>query len=220
WWIPPVPSTPPPLPQVPELYQMSLDFFRSTATNLPTIQLLPVPLLPLPPPPPVLQVPELYQMSLDFFRTTATNLPTIHALAATAAPGGTAGASEAVEGEVQQLERVCASNATALFVAHRAGAGSVLKASFEFSAHPFFPGVCASNATAGVSEAVEGEVQHLERVCASNATALFVAHRAGAGSVLKASFEFSAHPFFHVVTLKRTHVGIVDAASARVGVSL
>ncbi|CAI5482556.1 unnamed protein product, partial [Closterium sp. Yama58-4] len=70
-----------------------------------------------------LSVPELYQMSLDFFRTTATNLPTIHSLAAAAAPAGTAGASEAVEGEVQQLERVCASNATALFVAHRAGAG-------------------------------------------------------------------------------------------------
>ncbi|CAI5994584.1 unnamed protein product, partial [Closterium sp. NIES-65] len=106
WWIPPVPSTPPPLPQVPELYQMSLDFFR----------------------------------------TTASNLPTIHALAAAAAPGGTAGASEAVEGEVQQLERVCASNATALFVAHRAGAGSVLKASFEFAAHPFFPVVTLKRA--------------------------------------------------------------------------
>ncbi|CAI5474107.1 unnamed protein product [Closterium sp. Yama58-4] len=85
-----------------------------------------------------LSVPELYQMSLDFFRTTATNLPTIQALAAAAAPAGTVGASEAVEGEVQQLERVCASNATALFVAHRAGAGSVLKASFEFTAHPSF----------------------------------------------------------------------------------
>ncbi|CAI5521264.1 unnamed protein product [Closterium sp. Naga37s-1] len=93
-----------------------------------------------------LSVPELYQMSLDFFRTTATNLPTIHALAATAAPGGTAGASEAVEGEVQQLERVCASNATALCVAHRAGAGSVLKASFEFTAHPFFPVVTLKRA--------------------------------------------------------------------------
>ncbi|CAI5936146.1 unnamed protein product, partial [Closterium sp. NIES-64] len=93
-----------------------------------------------------LSVPELYQMSLDFFRTTASNLPTIHALAAAAAPGGTAGASEAVEGEVQQLERVCASNATALFVAHRAGAGSVLKASFEFAAHPFFPVVTLKRA--------------------------------------------------------------------------
>ncbi|CAI5528693.1 unnamed protein product [Closterium sp. Naga37s-1] len=135
-----------PFPQVPDLYQMSLDFFCTTATHLPTIQLPPVPLLSLPSLPPLPQVPELYQMSLDFFRTTATNLPTIHALAATAEPGGTAGASEAVEGEVQRLERVCASNATALFVAHRAGAGSVLKASFEFAAHPFFPVVTLKRA--------------------------------------------------------------------------
>ena len=48
------------------------------------------------------------------------------------------------------------------------------------------------------------EVDDLEQVAMRSSLGLQVAHRAGAGPTLKASFDFSFHPCFPVVVLKST----------------
>ena len=48
------------------------------------------------------------------------------------------------------------------------------------------------------------EVLQIQKLTMKNGLALQVSHKAGPGRTLKASFDFSMHPYFPAIILKRT----------------